>query len=1310
MKLRRRLKKIILGLLAFVIVCVIAIFFTLRSRAFHHYVLGIITDRMQAATGGKVQIGDFNFHLLALRVDLYHLAIHGAEPPPAPALLAVDRASVNFKIISLSALKFGITEAVIEHPVVQLVFNSQGKSNLPTPPPSKAPAKPTNIFETAVGRLLITRGEIHFSDRKIPLNADLRHFEVQTEFNPASKEYTGSLGYGTGEIQLGRYRPLENSLEAKFTASPAEFRLQRLVVSAGPSRAEVEATLSDYANPHVNGWYSVVLSTRQMAEMVSSTTVSSDLISSGGSFGYAPAGSLLDSVRVGGRIASRSLAVRLRGVRTRVSGMSGSYRLERGNLEARLAQAGIAGGDLSAELTIEHVFGKSQGKLTASLRSLSLAALLSTLPPSRWARAPVRGVMNATAEGSWRGGFAALRVRSDATLRGVLSPSARGAGAAPVPFYGAIHASYNARKDSLAVSDSVLRTAASQLALNGSIGANAALDITARSRNLRELNPLLADVRQLISSRRPSSPLPELGGSASFTGQVMGRLAAPTLQGYFQASRLTVDQANFTRLQSTVRLSPSGALLKNGLIEVAGGRAQFTASVGLRDWAFSATEPVTLLLTVSRMPAAAAEKLANARYPVTGTVSAQVSIHGSMQHPVGTGSVQIIDAKAWTQPIRMVHLQFQSAGSKVQASIHATAAAGVATGNLSYDPNTKSFTAAVNVDHVQLQDVAPLAKSRLTLAGVLAASFHGHGNISSPDVQATISVPKVTAGRETITAVSANLSVANRMAKLTLGASLSGAPVHAQAAVNLTGDYQTNATFNTGVLNVGPLLAAYAPGTNGDLRVRTQIEGSLRGPLKDPTQLQGQIDIPTLLAGYQNVEIRNTAPFNMTYRSGLLTLKHAELKGGGTEFRVAGTAPIGSGGAIRASAHGSVDLHLLQILDPSLSSSGSLQINVNFGGSTAHPETQGQVEIVNAAVMPSGSPIGINRMDGLITFNGSRAEIARFTAEAGGGSITASGSLSYIHGMVYNLALSAQNVGLSYPEGVNEGIDAKLRMTGATSAMLISGQVTLDQLSLSPTFDLVNFASGFNVVSVPSEANSFASHVKLSVGLRSAHQLSLNNSQLNLAGSANVRLQGTLADPVIVGRASLARGDLFYNGTRFTIESGVVDFVNPVNTEPIVNVRVGTRVDQYALTVTFQGPFDRMTTTYTSDPPLPPVEIISLLLGGQTGASQNPGMGAESMLAQGLASQVSSRIQKLTGISSLTIDPSMGGSGTNPGARIAVQDRVTKNLYFTFSVDTVTTQDDVVQLEYDLSHRWSVQVMRDENGDYSLQIRGHKSF
>ncbi|HEY7615716.1 MAG TPA: translocation/assembly module TamB domain-containing protein, partial [Terriglobales bacterium] len=123
------------------------------------------------------------------------------------------------------------------------------------------------------------------------------------------------------------------------------------------------------------------------------------------------------------------------------------------------------------------------------------------------------------------------------------------------------------------------------------------------------------------------------------------------------------------------------------------------------------------------------------------------------------------------------------------------------------------------------------------------------------------------------------------------------------------------------------------------------------------------------------------------------------------------------------------------------------------------------------------------------------------------------------------------------------------------------------------------------------------------------------------------------------------------------------------------------------------------------------VDIINLLARGQTTEEAAPSsLNANSVLAQGLASQVSGQLQKFAGISSLQIDPTLGGNGTNPTARVAIQQRVTKNFIFTFSTDVSDPESQVVQGEYQFNNRWSMTAARTQNGGYAVDAKYRKTF
>jgi translocation and assembly module TamB len=212
-------------------------------------------------------------------------------------------------------------------------------------------------------------------------------------------------------------------------------------------------------------------------------------------------------------------------------------------------------------------------------------------------------------------------------------------------------------------------------------------------------------------------------------------------------------------------------------------------------------------------------------------------------------------------------------------------------------------------------------------------------------------------------------------------------------------------------------------------------------------------------------------------------------------------------------------------------------------------------------------------------------------------------------------------------------------------------------------------------------------------------------------------VRGTMAEPVILGRANLTGGDVILNGNRYVLTGGTIQFVNPSVTQPVVNLTLTTSIQQYNISLRFQGPVDQLHTQYTSDPALPSADIIHLLAFGQTteasAANATPaGQAAETLVANQVSSQVTSRLSKVAGISQLSINPVLaGGNSQGPaGANITVQQRVTGNLFITFSSNVQTTQGQTIQGQYQFSPRVSVSATRQANGGFAVDALIKKSW
>jgi translocation and assembly module TamB len=414
---------------------------------------------------------------------------------------------------------------------------------------------------------------------------------------------------------------------------------------------------------------------------------------------------------------------------------------------------------------------------------------------------------------------------------------------------------------------------------------------------------------------------------------------------------------------------------------------------------------------------------------------------------------------------------------------------------------------------------------------------------------------------------------------------------------------------------------------------------------------------------------------------------------------------------------GSVNLQLAQLFDPDVRSSGELRLHINSTGASDGPDVDGQIEIVDANIASNDFPAGLQHANGTLTVTKDRINVSKFQGSIGGGTVTAQGGIAYRPNVQFDLGLAAKGVRILYPQGMRESVAANLRLSGSTETAVLGGSVNLTDLSFTPAFDLSNFLSQLSGGMAAPPSQGFSQNLQLNLAVHSTNDVNLVSRALSVGGSANLQVRGTAATPVILGRVNLSSGDIILNGNRFVLNGGTVQFVNPSETEPVLNLTLTTSIQQYNINLRFNGPVNQLRTEYSSNPALPSADIINLLAFGQTTeastANATPAnQAAESLVASQVSSQVTSRISKIAGISQLSISPVLAGSNSQgpAGANITIQQRVTGNLFITFSSNVASTQSQTIQGQYQVSPKVAVSATRDPNGGFAVDTLIKKSW
>ncbi len=1304
---RKRLRWVIAAAFLVVACLVGAVTLILHCDSFQRYALAQIIRAAERSTGTVIQVKGLQVQWYPLVVELSGVSSAAATAGRQQPLLTVSRVRIELKLLSLLHKQVAIQELMIDRPAVYIYTNRSGRTNLPVSPQENG----NTSVNLQIRKLTVRDGLLVYDDQQIPLSAELHEVQSHIVFDTAEGSYKGQIAYDLGQVQTTGVRTFEHKADLHFIANASRLTVERLKLSTLHSQLSLHGQLSNFTDPVLVGEYEGSIVGDDVRWILKNPAVPTGEIAVQGRVEYrnSQGQTFTDRTSLQGSLQGAALSVPTGQSHILVRNVRSDYRLQSGALHVEHIQGEVFGGHLTSDSDVIDL-ARNRGQVHYMLRDASMEQLANELAGKAPRAVRLAGTAEIDGDASWTNGVRTLKATAHATMRGPadlqLDPNA-------VPVNGEVDLDYDTQRNRTSFGDSHLQTGNTTLDFSGVLSRDSILNVRLRTKDLHQLSGLLAisagsDIGKNIAAY-------DFHGEADFTGKISGSLTSPHVSGQLSGTDIHFEDTKWNSVRAHIALDPSSFALDDGVLTGSTKEhLRISGRAKLSDWSLQPDAPISVNAQVQDVSADDLQHLAGTSYPISGLVNGQLFLHGSQQHPSGRGHIALAHAVLWTEPLEALNVDFNGDKQKLKLNGEVQAPAGTITVGGEYEPEAQRYQANVSTQNLRLDRIRVLQQPSREVTGQLTVEILGSGTLQDPQLTGKIQIPLLQVAGEKFSQVDAEASVRLKHGEFSLRSAVDQSVLSAKGEIDLAGNYPAKVTIDTSTVPIGPLLAKYMPGQAQGIAGQLEVHATLSGPLKQPSQMQGQAEIRTLHLQTKTLELANVGPARLEYRGGILQVSDAELQGSGTDISIRGSMPIQHPGDMDLAALGTVDLKILQDWTGGGQSSGQIKIQLNARGRLPRPSISGRVQLVNAAYLSDALPVGLESMNGEISIDGNRLEVSNLSAKAGSGTLKLGGSAVYGQNSTFNVALDAQSVRVRQ-NGVRAVVNANLALNGDVGKSSLSGRVTVDKLSFSQNSDLAGLVGQFSDDSTLSESSKFTRGMKLNVSVQSADSLNLSSSQLSIAGAANLNVIGTAANPVILGRIALTGGEVFFLSKRFELQNGTIAFANTLKTEPVVNLSATTTVEQYTIAINLQGPLERLKTNYTSDPGLPTADIINLLAFGQTTAgsasnSSSPSsLGAESAVASAVSGQVASSVQKLTGISQLSINP-LAGNNQTPGSQVAIQQRVSGNILLTFSTDVTSTQNASVQVQYQPRKNVSVSVLRDENGGYGLDVRYHKVF
>jgi translocation and assembly module TamB len=747
-------------------------------------------------------------------------------------------------------------------------------------------------------------------------------------------------------------------------------------------------------------------------------------------------------------------------------------------------------------------------------------------------------------------------------------------------------------------------------------------------------------------------------------------------------------------------------------------------------------------------------------YNLDGTLSGEFHVFGEYLRPFGFGTLAITDGLAYGETFDTANagVLFEGKGVRLD-NIQIVKGGGRGTGAafVGWD-GTYAFN--FEARDIAVESVSAARGSTLPLSGLIDVTAGGSGNFDQPRYEARVTVRDLFVADEGVGRVFGDLSIDGDVLTLKMEAASARLAVTGGGRITMNDAMDAELSFSVADTSLDPYIRAFQPQLSP--YTTAVASGTIRvyGQLADIDRLFVDAAVDRLDASFFDYAVRNAPadPANATEpgarrRPILIALdRHSvrvtdmKLVGQDTELDVSGSVDLHNE-RIAMRANGTANLGILQGVVSNIRSSGRAALQATLEGPLRDPLVTGRMTIANGRIRHFGLPHALDNINGVVAFDTRSIRLDELSARLGtpAGPIQFGGSIGiegYRLGRV-DVTMTGEGMGVRFPQNMRSTVDAELAVQGTVEALTLSGDITVRDALYDGNFESGRGfldLGGDNRISVATVPESTLP-LTYDVRIRAPSALRVDNDLMSqVVASADLQLRGTYDRPLLFGRVDIERGEIDFEGKRYVVRRGSIDFNNPTRIEPFFDIETeatvrtpgvgGGRGEIYRVTVRAVGTDPIRGLTFSSDPELPQYELLALLV-----ADIPPGRDVEfaqyadvtpqqqlfrervtRALTGVVSSEIGRAVEQALGfdtfqLTTSLLDPSLQSARLDPAARVLVGKRLTDSIYLTYSRSlSSSTRNQLILLEINQTDQLSWILSRNEDGTYALDLRVRRTF
>jgi len=318
---------------------------------------------------------------------------------------------------------------------------------------------------------------------------------------------------------------------------------------------------------------------------------------------------------------------------------------------------------------------------------------------------------------------------------------------------------------------------------------------------------------------------------------------------------------------------------------------------------------------------------------------------------------------------------------------------------------------------------------------------------------------------------------------------------------------------------------------------------------------------------------------------------------------------------------------------------GDLGLDVDVSGTFGHPVLSGAGDMtVNVARFTNATLPTLRGFNVRFTFRDNALTLDRFGGDLAGGPFNMSGRVTFVKltDPILDLEMRAQSVLVARNDTLTARADGDVKVTGPLAAATVSGSVALTNTRFLKNIDLIPIGlPGRPAPQPPSERPEFFSlpgppfrDWKFDVAIKTKDPVLIRGNLATGEATTDLKLTGTGLKPGLQGVVHMQGVEATLPFSRLDVSRGSLTFNPNDSTNPTIDLQGTSVIRDYTVRVYVYGNLLSPQAIFTSEPPLPQEEIISLIATGTTRRELSTGNVLAGRAAMLLVQQLYRKIAK----------------------------------------------------------------------------------